>query len=314
MKLPSFPLSKFYEFKINSSDKKVWDTLKSNTYYSHSLNRVFTNKKFIGIVGEKHFRIISSSDSYYVYESKFNRETNEVILKLRINDFLDSLIRIFRIVPPVLIILMWVSNGFTDSYIFLLLLIFQLLFTKIFSIGKGFKITSKKGFKDLQKILGITQFKEVEKERWNLWEKEFTKDIVCNVLAKERSKQLIENVLNEFIPNYEKLNLDYADTPNEEANNFNSEDEMIQFFVTNKEKKQVFYWNSYYDNPDKIMVGANFTGDNHLIISLTFDGTEETEKKYFKKLKSFLNSEIGVISYLNPAEYISGEDFINKYG
>jgi hypothetical protein len=66
------------------------------------------------------------------------------------------------------------------------------------------------------------------------------------------------------------------------------------------------------DNPDKIMVGAIITEEDKLIMSLTIDGNEETENKYFEKLKIILNSGIGVISYINPADYKNGQDFIAK--
>ncbi len=144
-------------------------------------------------------------------------------------------------------------------------------------------------------------------------EKEFIKEIVCNVLANECSKAIVDNVLNEFIPNYEQLNLDYTSPPNDETYVFKSEEEMIQLFIDNEEWAQTFYWNKYQNNPDRIMLGATITSDKHLIISLTFDGTHELKEKYYKKLKTFLNSDIGVISYVNPADYENGADFISKY-
>jgi len=42
--------------------------------------------------------------------------------------------------------------------------------------------------------------------------------------------------------------------------------------------------------------------------------TSYIEHKYFEKLKNTLNSDIGVISYINPADYDNGQDFIIKYG
>ena len=137
-------------------------------------------------------------------------------------------------------------------------------------------------------------------------------DIVCNVLANECSTKLIYATLNEFLPNYEKLNLNYTNPPDDEKYEFKSEEEMISYFVDNR-LDQTFYWNKYINNPNKIMVGANITNDNKLIISLTFNGTETIRNKFYQKLKLFLNSEIGVITYVNPAEYDNGKDFIFKY-
>ncbi len=121
-------------------------------------------------------------------------------------------------------------------------------------------------------------------------------------------------VLNMFILEYEKLNLAYASRFDDIDYIFKSEDEMINYFIENSGLTQNFYWNQYHDNPDKIMVGEIITDDDKVIISLTIDGNAETENKYFEKLKKILNSDIGVISYINPADYENGLDFISKYG
>lgn len=139
-------------------------------------------------------------------------------------------------------------------------------------------------------------------------------DIVCQVYAGQKSKKTIELVLNTFIPDYEALNLDYASRVDDENYVFKTEDEMINYFIENKGLTQTFYWTKRRDNPDNIMVGANITNDDKLIISLTIDGDEKTEKKYFQKLKEILNSTIGVVSYINPASYENGLDFVAKYG
>lgn len=131
---------------------------------------------------------------------------------------------------------------------------------------------------------------------------EMIRDIICQVYAGQKSRKTIDLVLHTFIPEYEKLNLGYASRPDDEEYIFKTENEMINYFIENTGLNQTFYWNRYHDNPDKIMVGANITKDDKLIMSLTIDGTEETESKYFEKLKNILNSDIGVISYINPAE------------
>jgi hypothetical protein len=142
---------------------------------------------------------------------------------------------------------------------------------------------------------------------------DFFRDIICQVLVDYKSKELIYSVLNEFIPNYEKLNLDYAAKPDDENYLFQSEDEMISYFTNTPNVSQTFYWNQPIENPDKIMVGANITIDNQIVFSLTFNGTDETEGKYLLQLKKTLNSNISVISYVIPAEYESGNDFKQRY-
>ena len=140
------------------------------------------------------------------------------------------------------------------------------------------------------------------------------KDIVCTVLANECSKENIYKVLKEYIPDYEKLNpKDYEEYKSGKDQEFKSEDEVIDFFVTEYKGDQNFYWNQIEGNPDKIMVGVNITEDNYLVVSLTIDGIQATKEKYYRSLKGLLNAKIGVISYVNPADYEDGEDFKKKY-
>lgn len=75
--------------------------------------------------------------------------------------------------------------------------------------------------------------------------KEYIRDIICNVLARECSKKQINKVLNHFIPDYEKINLDYCCPVDNDEYVFKSEDEMVRYFITNKELSQTFYWNKY---------------------------------------------------------------------
>ncbi len=142
---------------------------------------------------------------------------------------------------------------------------------------------------------------------------EFIRDIICQVLVQKKSTELIYSVLNEYIPGYEKINLNYTGKPDDEDYVFESEDEMISNYIETLNVEQTFYWNKYEDNPDKIMVGANITSDNQIVFSLTFDGTSTTEAEYYLGLKRFLKSAIGVISYVNPAEYDNGVDFQHRY-
>ncbi|MEN7550703.1 hypothetical protein AAG747_22475 [Rapidithrix thailandica] len=145
-------------------------------------------------------------------------------------------------------------------------------------------------------------------------EEEFIRGIICQVLVKEKSRDLIYSVLNEFIPDYEPLNLDFIGKPNDEAYEFESEDEIISYYTHTKGVRQTFYWNKYENNPNRIMVGANILEDDQIVFSLTVDGTKEKKAEYLKRLKTLLNSETGVISYINPVGYDNGQDFETKYG
>ena len=88
---------------------------------------------------------------------------------------------------------------------------------------------------------------------------------------------------------------------------------MISYYINTQSVEQTFYWSKYTDNPDEIMVGANITNDDQIVFSLTLNGTLKTEAKYYIKLKSFLKSDIGVISYVNPVGYENGNDFKYRY-
>ncbi|MGZ5283882.1 MAG: hypothetical protein ACXWEY_16525 [Bacteroidia bacterium] len=139
------------------------------------------------------------------------------------------------------------------------------------------------------------------------------RDIICCVLAHERSPQIIYKVLNNFIPFYEKLNGDYVHPNNDPFYQFKNEEEIVNYFSENKSEETTLFWNQYYDNPDKIMGGAFFTSDGMLIMSLTVNPITKTEQEYLKELKKFLDSKIGVINYINPPEFENGHDFIAKY-
>ena len=143
---------------------------------------------------------------------------------------------------------------------------------------------------------------------------EFIRDIICQVLVTSKSKEVIYSILDEFIPGYEPINLDYTGIPDDENYKFKSEDEMISYYVATLDVQQTFYWQKDSDSLGKIMVGVNITSDNQIVFSLTLDGVKERETEYFNRLKHFLNSEIGVVSYVDPVDYEDGNDFASRYG
>ncbi len=138
-------------------------------------------------------------------------------------------------------------------------------------------------------------------------------DAVCAALAPQRSREVIELVLKTFIPLYEHLNSDYASPQDDPNRPFASEDDMIDYFVRRGNIDQVFFWNQYKENSDRIMVGAFFTDDNKLIMSLTVTADGKLETIYLDRLKTLLDSDIGVISYTGPPLFDDGADFIKRY-
>ncbi len=149
----------------------------------------------------------------------------------------------------------------------------------------------------------------------SLEKEEIKLDIISQVIIDFKSIEIIYSVLNEFIPGYEKINLGYTGKPNDIEYEFQSEEEMLNTYVETPNVGQSFFWNNYSksENPDKIMVGVNITTDDQIVFSLTFNGTDQTEKEYHLRLKEFLKSDIGVISYVHPAEYDDGLDFRTRY-
>ncbi|MCE3076841.1 hypothetical protein [Chryseobacterium gwangjuense] len=138
------------------------------------------------------------------------------------------------------------------------------------------------------------------------------KDIICQVYFDAKSSKKIFELLNFYLPKHEPLNLDYASRINDEQS-FESNEEMIDYFANTDHANQTFYWNQYIENSDKIMFGVHMTNDNKTIFSITFDGTIKLAEVYLNDLKQKLNSNIGIITFINPAEYDNGLDFKIRY-
>ena len=141
---------------------------------------------------------------------------------------------------------------------------------------------------------------------------EFIREIVCQAYFDGKSSEKIFSLLRLYLPKHKPLNLDYTSRSDSEKD-FESNKEMIDYFVDTEHVQQTFYWNQHQDNPDKIMFGVNITNDNKTIFSLTINGTISLAEIYLKDLKQRLNSDIGVITFVNPAEYDSGADFKERY-
>ncbi len=89
---------------------------------------------------------------------------------------------------------------------------------------------------------------------------------------------------------------------------------MIIYFVNHPLEETTLFWNQQENNPDKIMVGAFFTSDKQLVMSLTLRADGTKENRYWQQLKQLLQSEVAIISYTLFPEFDDGEDFKRKYG
>jgi hypothetical protein len=139
-------------------------------------------------------------------------------------------------------------------------------------------------------------------------------DALCFVLADKRTKENVFLVLNKYIPDYEKIQADDYSFNQTNEMEFGTEDQMIEYLMGTKNEEGTLYWNKKNDNPDRIMVGAHFTTDGELIMSLTLPCDDVKEEKYLEDLKRALNSETGVIYYNCFPDFKDGADFKNKYG
>ncbi len=141
---------------------------------------------------------------------------------------------------------------------------------------------------------------------------EIIRDIVCQVYYDGKSSEKIFELLKLYLPKYEPLNLDYTFRVDSDKG-FSSNQEMIDYFVNTDNVDTTFYWNQLSDNPNNISFGVNITDDNKTIFSLTIDGTITLAEIYLNDLKQRLNSDIGVITFVDPANYENGIDFKTKY-
>lgn len=140
-----------------------------------------------------------------------------------------------------------------------------------------------------------------------------TEVVIC-VLANERAASTVFNVLDHFIPVRNELNIDYTHPTDDSDKRFDSEYEMIKYFEENKSFSQVFYyWNSIKESKVKLSIGADFTDDGYLIISIVHIANGEREHSYLNILKDLLQSEYGTFMYGGIPEYEDGEDFKMKY-
>lgn len=138
-------------------------------------------------------------------------------------------------------------------------------------------------------------------------------DCICQVLVKQKSKKLIDQVLREFIPKFTPLSPDYIGKPDDINYVFNSEEEMVSFYTDTTGVEASFYWNQQEINPHRIMVGAHILQDDQMVISLTVDTNKENQSILFNRLKQQLNSEVEIISYTDPVYCENGKIFEELY-
>jgi hypothetical protein len=122
-------------------------------------------------------------------------------------------------------------------------------------------------------------------------------DAVCCVASSKRDTNEVYEFLNDFLPNRKEINLDYCLHPEDETHKFKTELEMISCFVERKSLSQVFFWNEAEDSSEGWMLGVCFTKDGGTIFSITLPADGATEFAVLEKLKSYIQSDKGLVSY-----------------
>lgn len=138
-------------------------------------------------------------------------------------------------------------------------------------------------------------------------------DALCFVLAAERQVKLVYLMLDHFLPIHPPLTAEVDLSDEDAGREFADEVEMLTYFQDNPTKDATRYWYPRENNPADYMVGAHFTSDGHLLLSLTLPGNERDENQCLAQMKALLDSSIGLIWYNSFPEFRDGADFRQKY-
>lgn len=122
-------------------------------------------------------------------------------------------------------------------------------------------------------------------------------DAVCCVASSKRDASVVYEFLDAFLPGRKEINPDYCLHPEDEAHKFKTEREMISYFSERLSLGQVFFWNEADHTSEGRMLGICFTEDGGTIFSITLPADGATELALLEKLKSFIQSDKGLVSY-----------------
>lgn len=134
----------------------------------------------------------------------------------------------------------------------------------------------------------------------------------CYVLTNNRTKKFIDGFLNTFIPN-RKEQADVYEVPmdgKETDEEFDSADKLIHYLELNVNTPHTIYWRNLEDKEPRF-ANCFFTDDNNLIVGLACNADEKTENELLARLMSYCGTDIGYITYEQPAPHNSLE-FIEK--
>ncbi|MBF9223605.1 hypothetical protein [Hymenobacter ruricola] len=143
-------------------------------------------------------------------------------------------------------------------------------------------------------------------------------DAICYVLANDRLADTVLQVLERYLSYHNPITEDYEDF----GVDYTSEYDMLRYFQEHPDLAVTRYWNGPQaiggghphispnhalldSSAPKIMAGAHFLADGHLVISLTIESNDEAEDLMLVELKQFLQSSTGLISYVDYSNFLS---------
>ena len=148
-------------------------------------------------------------------------------------------------------------------------------------------------------------------------------DAICYVLANDRLADTVLRVLEHFLSYHTPITEDYEDLGVEYA----SEYDMLHYFQEHPELAITRYWQGLQVSPakaivgdhtdvrftrglpepptPKVMVGAHFLADGHLVMSVTIEADDQVEDLMLVELEQFLQSTAGFIFYIDYSNFPS---------
>ncbi|WP_040252236.1 hypothetical protein [Psychroserpens mesophilus] len=128
------------------------------------------------------------------------------------------------------------------------------------------------------------------------------------VFKETRSKNLVNDFLNHFIPLREESADEYqipqySDNPTREFKNAN---EIMTFLESNNEYSQSIYWKNTDENSRNKHGMVFYTNDGFLIFGISRNADmsgnllTDNEDDCLKQMKEFFKTEFGYIDYENP--------------
>lgn len=130
----------------------------------------------------------------------------------------------------------------------------------------------------------------------------------CYVLTNNRTRNFVDKFLETFIPK-RKEQADVYEVPQygkETEKEFDSADNLIQYLELNSNIAHTIYWKNL-EGEEPRFASCFFTDDNNLIVGLSCNADDKTEDELLMGLMNYCGTDIGYITYEQPAPQNSRE-------